>query len=182
MIFVTVGTQLPFDRLLDMVSGAIEELAEPVQCQAQADSTEKSWSNIEKIGSVDTVAFASLLEEAKVVVGHANMGTIIQCLSLGKPLIIVPRLSKHGEYRNDHRVDTTEKFVSDRVLIANNQSELLSCITKLMNSDLSAETVSLEQSTELSRFIAQYVNSLWHLDVSLRFSLEKICYSSRSVG
>ena len=42
MIFVTVGTQLPFDRLLDMVSGAIEELAEPVQCQAQAGSTDAS--------------------------------------------------------------------------------------------------------------------------------------------
>lgn len=164
MIFVTVGTQLPFDRMLDMVSDVVAELSaesgSSIECVAQSGDTDKEWANIQKMGSVDTVAFAELLEKADVVISHAGMGTIIQCMSMAKPLVIVPRLSKYGEHRNDHQVDTAQEFASEAIMLANDKEELLDAVKKALVFDPEAYAASLEPSTELSRYIADYIREI----------------------
>ena len=46
------------------------------------------------------------------------MGTIITALELGKPILVVPRLGKLGETRNDHQVATAKRLAEDELVLA----------------------------------------------------------------
>lgn len=110
MIFVTVGTQFPFDRLVDAVSVALENLLFQEECFAQVGDTSKTWPKIKVCSNLATEEFDRYINEASVVVSHAGMGTIIKCLTLGKPVLVMPRLSEYNEHRNDHQLDTLEQM------------------------------------------------------------------------
>lgn len=157
MIFVTVGTQLPFDRLLDWVSEALSELQITEECIAQVGNTDRNWPGIEKISSVSTSEFSELIETSRLVIAHAGMGTIIQCASIGKPLIIVPRLSKYGEHRNDHQVDTAEKFSSEFIQVVNDKNQLLQKIQLILTCSTENKKTSFTSSSELGRFLSDYI-------------------------
>jgi UDP-N-acetylglucosamine transferase subunit ALG13 len=100
MIFVSMGTSDPFDRLLraaDRLSRG-EELV--VQCGTSpfrpADAT-----------CFDFLPFEGVLElmrDARVVVTHAGVGSIMAARTVGKRPIVVPRLRRFGEAVDDHQV------------------------------------------------------------------------------
>jgi len=50
--------------------------------------------------------------EADLIVAHAGMGTIIAALESSKPLLMLPRLARLGESRNDNQVGTARHFSS----------------------------------------------------------------------
>lgn len=160
MIFVTVGTQLPFDRLLDWVSEALAALGIDEECIAQAGETDKNWAGIHKISSVSTSEFSSLIERARLVIAHAGMGTIIQCASIGKPLIIVPRLSQFGEHRNDHQVDTAGKFVSPLIRVISDKDQLQECVKDMLLDDVASGSIVFTESSKLGCFLSDYINNL----------------------
>ncbi|MDU8913709.1 glycosyltransferase [Aestuariicoccus sp. MJ-SS9] len=109
MIFATVGTQLPFDRLLiGLDSWAERNPGIPVL--AQAGTSRQRFRNIETVGQLSQSQFLSTFREARLVVAHAGMGTILSAAELGKPLILMPRRAKFGEHRNDHQNDTAQEM------------------------------------------------------------------------
>jgi len=59
--------------------------------------------------------YEAAFREARVVVAHAGIGTLLTALQLGKPLIVVPRRAALGEQRNDHQVETAA-FIRERCL------------------------------------------------------------------
>ena len=107
MIFCTVGTQLPFDRLIeDLIRWA--ELAEGREMKIQVgESIRFSPSdNFKKF--IREPEFSDLFEASTIVVSHAGMGNIIRALDLNKPIVVVPRLASLNEHINDHQTDTVE--------------------------------------------------------------------------
>jgi UDP-N-acetylglucosamine transferase subunit ALG13 len=105
MIFATVGTQLPFDRLLlGLDSWAARTPGIPVL--AQCGESRRSLRHVETVAHLGQAAFRARLEAAKLIVAHAGMGTILSASELGKPIILMPRRAKFGEHRNDHQQDT----------------------------------------------------------------------------
>ncbi len=110
MIFVTVGTQLPFDRFIQMVDTLAVDTEEEII--AQIGQAEYSPSNLEwkKFYSPDEMD--DIFKRARIVVSHAGMGSIINCIRNKKPIIIFPRLSAFGEHRNDHQLDTVRSFAN----------------------------------------------------------------------
>jgi UDP-N-acetylglucosamine transferase subunit ALG13 len=109
MIFATVGTQLPFDRLLralDTWAGFHRE----VPVIAQTGRSAASYPHLQTCPHLDQQAFARTFAAAKVVVAHAGMGTILTALELGKPLILMPRRADLGEHRTDHQQDTAAQM------------------------------------------------------------------------
>jgi UDP-N-acetylglucosamine transferase subunit ALG13 len=54
--------------------------------------------------------FRQYLKKARVVVTHGGIGTIIDCLYLGKPMVIVPRLKEFGEHTNNHQLDLAREL------------------------------------------------------------------------
>jgi UDP-N-acetylglucosamine transferase subunit ALG13 len=100
MIFVTIGSAEPFDRLLDAVAAlpAGEEVV--AQCGA---STVRPGN----AGCVDFLSCDDFLESvarARVVVTHAGVGTVMAVLAAGKRPVVVPRLARFGEAVDDHQL------------------------------------------------------------------------------
>lgn len=109
MIFVTVGTQLPFDRLLNAVDDWAR--ANPSQeIVAQTGVSNVTSPRVEALPFVDTARFRALVERADVLVAHAGMGSILTAIELGKPVVVMPRRAALGEHRNDHQLATAEKL------------------------------------------------------------------------
>ncbi len=105
MIFVTVGAQMPFDRLIGTVDAWAGSRGRR-DVFAQIGTTPLIPSHIEWTPSIDPDEYRERILAARVVVGHAGMGTIISALQAGKPVIVLPRLGALRETRNDHQVAT----------------------------------------------------------------------------
>ena len=109
MIFATVGTQLPFDRLLAGLD-SWAALNPGVPILAQTGRTARRFHHLSAVRELDQSAFRARFAEARLVVAHAGMGTILSATELGKPVILMPRLARFGEHRNDHQRDTAAEM------------------------------------------------------------------------
>ena len=134
MIFLTVGTQFPFDRLVKSVDQAFDKGLIDEEIFAQIGETSYRPRNIEWVASLDKKAFDKHLKEASSIIGHAGMGTITMALKNYKPLLVMPRLKRYREHVNDHQVDTARKFEElGHVLVAYDVEDLPDSIRKLKN-------------------------------------------------
>lgn len=110
MIFATVGTQLPFARLINALDGLVPTLGEEVV--AQVGASEGAWPNLDIRRSLTPAEFEDTFTSARVVVAHAGIGTILSAKRYGKPLVILPRRHALGEHRNDHQLATARQVES----------------------------------------------------------------------
>ncbi len=108
MIYVTVGTQLPFARLIKAVNDVAAEKGLDVFAQIGPDKSH--YNAIKTADFVDPEEANRFIREADLIIAHAGMGTIISASQLGKPLIIMPRQFHYGEHRNDHQLATANRF------------------------------------------------------------------------
>jgi len=124
VIFVTVGSQEPFDRLIR----AVDEWARlrgRSDVFAQIAGSTFRPQHIKFTGSIEPSEFNRVMQEAQIIVAHAGMGSIISALELGKPIVVMPRRAEFRETRNDHQVATAERFgAQGRVIVANNEQDL----------------------------------------------------------
>lgn len=133
MIFVTVGAQMPFDRLVRAVDQWAGERGRD-DVFAQIGLTDYSPSNIQWTPFLSTEEFKQRYEAAKVIIAHAGTGSIITALQLGKPILILPRRASFHETRNDHQVATSEQFRRfDSVVVAWDEKELIARLEDIDN-------------------------------------------------
>ena len=105
MIFVTVGSQLPFDRLVKAVdawAGGNRETA----AFAQIGSSAYKPAHMEWAPYLPVDSFRRKLEAASLVVSHAGMGNLLLALQAEKPILVMPRRLQLNEIRNDHQLAT----------------------------------------------------------------------------
>lgn len=109
MIFATVGTQLPFDRLIKALDnwGAINP---DVEVFAQIGRGNYQPQHISWTREIDPQEFRDLINRCDTVVAHAGMGTIITAMELGKRVIVMPRRASLGEHRNEHQLATAARL------------------------------------------------------------------------
>lgn len=132
MIFVTVGHQTPFDRLIRAMDEWATSTGER-SVFAQVGRSDIKPRSFPAVQFLSPDEFDRRMREAKAIVGHAGTGTIIAALTLGKPLLVMPRLSSKGETRNDHQVPTAAYFSSQGyVLAAADEKELGPRMTELL--------------------------------------------------
>lgn len=106
MIFVTVGTQLAFPRLIQAIDTLAPQLGEEAVAQIGPDAGR--YPNLRVHANLTPNEFEHLFKSARLVVGHAGIGTILSAKRFGKPLILVPRRYSLGEHRNDHQLATSQ--------------------------------------------------------------------------
>lgn len=125
MIFVTVGHQMAFDRLVRAVDQWAGERGRN-DIFAQIGDTAYRPEHIEFAAQVDPSEFRDLVAKADAVVAHAGTGTILTALELGTPVLVMPRHGAKMETRNDHQIATAERFRAlDRVEVAMDEIELV---------------------------------------------------------
>jgi UDP-N-acetylglucosamine transferase subunit ALG13 len=108
MIFVTIGSQLPFDRLIQAIDEIAPTLGMPVV--AQVFESKYTARNIKTLDFVTPSEFSGYIRDADLVIAHAGMGTILSAMELNKPILVVPRKAKYHEARNDHQISNAEIF------------------------------------------------------------------------
>ncbi|AXR06865.1 glycosyltransferase [Salinimonas sediminis] len=129
MLFLTIGTQLPFDRLVGMVDKVNSELQ--LEIEAQVGNSKISANNLKTVSLLPPDEMDNKLDSCEVIISHAGMGTIITAIKRSKPIIIVPRVAALGEHRNDHQKDTVDSFRGvSGVYVAESYEELKELIIK----------------------------------------------------
>jgi len=110
MIFLTVGTQFPFDRLVEAVDQVAGKNGFDEQIVAQTGDGSYRPANFEAAPSLEKALFDRHFAGADSIISHAGMGTITMALEQSKPLLVMPRLKKYGEVVNDHQLAIAKKF------------------------------------------------------------------------
>ena len=115
MIFVSLGTQdKPFNRIIDYVISLKENLKEikSEKIIIQLGQTKLFKLDIERIKSLENIIIYDMLKpekmkdiikDADIIITHAGVGTIMECLEMGKEIIVVPRKVENLEHVNNHQ-------------------------------------------------------------------------------
>jgi UDP-N-acetylglucosamine transferase subunit ALG13 len=106
LIFVSVGTQRKFDRLIEYSSKAQEDCEgfHPVFVQCLGGQR----FGLNGVDMLSKDEFTKAILNCKVFVSHLGVGNLLLARRLGKKAIFVPRESRYEEHRNDHQLDTAD--------------------------------------------------------------------------
>lgn len=106
MIYVTAsGVPLAFRRLIEKMDKIAADLEEEVIIQGGYDYAAKNATYHKYFPRRQADKH---IQNARLIVSHAGIGTIINALQYRKPIIIIPRLKKYNEHFNDHQLEIAE--------------------------------------------------------------------------
>lgn len=109
MIFASVGSMLPFDRFVR----AVDEWAgthPDVPVFVQIGKGEYEPKHAEFARMVTPADYTRRVQDARLFVAHAGMGSILQALEAGTPILITPRDPDRKEITNHHQAATIANF------------------------------------------------------------------------
>ena len=114
MILVTLGTQdKSFVRLLKAIDREIKKGNIKEKVVVQAGYTKYNSKNMEIFDLTTPDEIDKLMKEARIVITHGGVGSILNALKYNKPVIAAARLSKYKEHTNDHQKQIIGEFVKD---------------------------------------------------------------------
>ena len=105
MIFVTIGSMFPFDRLI-RVMDAWAAAHPGTETFAQIGDGGYEPRHMAFVRRLDGTAFTARVRAARVVVAHAGMGSVITAGQVGTPIVLLPRRKEWDEHTTDHQIAT----------------------------------------------------------------------------
>lgn len=108
LILLTVGTQLPFDRLVSLMDRFAEQHGLDVYGQVGVTSFQPK--NFPVVRNIPAKDFDAKFRAATLIVAHAGIGTVLTAQKYKKPIILFPRIAGSGEHRNDHQTATCHQL------------------------------------------------------------------------
>lgn len=150
MIFATVGSQMPFDRMIKALDLWVGAGPLDVNVLAQIGDSSFLPQNIKYVRSLTPIEFRSAVENSEVVVAHAGMGSVLTALEYGKKLVVMPRRGAQRETRNDHQIATAMWLNSKPgVFVALDETVLGAVIEKAISEKSASNRISAVASEEL---------------------------------
>ncbi len=132
MIFLTVGTQFGFDRLVEAVDHCLAQKVIDDAVFAQIGPGRYIPKHMDSAPSLDRDSFITMVHSCDGIVSHAGMGSITMALDAGRALLVMPRRAKYGEVVNDHQVESAMRFEKlGHVLVAYDTDELPEQLARL---------------------------------------------------
>lgn len=121
MIFVTLGTQdKQFRRILDATLALRIDEKVVIQygsTKPDEDMVENLEKNFELHQYLSNEEFDKYMKEARVIITHAGVGTIIEGLKLDKMMIVAARLKKYKEHVNNHQLQILDTFEKEGYIL-----------------------------------------------------------------
>ncbi|MEC8554283.1 MAG: glycosyltransferase [Planctomycetota bacterium] len=158
-VFVTVGTQCPFPRLVQ----AIDEWAglnPHVKIFAQTAEHDAHYANIDAAAFMQPEQYMQAFADSDIIVAHAGIGTILNALESEKPIVILPRKAKLGEHRNEHQHATASRFRTfPGVTVIDAENELGDAMLRSL-CNASPAAVRMATPTQLIERIQHEINVL----------------------
>lgn len=109
MIFVTVGTDLPFDRMVKVIDDwARRNERQDVFAQIGKGGWKPEYIRFSNF--LEPPEFTKFFKSASVIISHAGMGTILSALHYGKPILVMPKRASLGEHRSEHQMATAKRM------------------------------------------------------------------------
>jgi UDP-N-acetylglucosamine transferase subunit ALG13 len=133
LIFATVGSQMPFDRLVRAVDAWAGEQRQPVDVLAQIGQSAYAAHHIRTVANLTPAEFRRACSAADVIVAHAGMGSVLTALELGRTIVLLPRRADLQETRNDHQ-QATACWLGERagVWVAADECGVGACIDRAL--------------------------------------------------
>jgi UDP-N-acetylglucosamine transferase subunit ALG13 len=159
VIFVTIGSMFPFDRMIRAMDAwaAAEGRGEEILAQIGAGDYEPrhmTW-----VRKLDRRTYAETIRRSRLVVAHAGVGSIVTAGELCRPIVVLPRRAHLGEHTSDHQVETVG-WLREKpwVHVADDEGALPACIAAAAAAAAAGERVARTADPafidRLRRFIA----------------------------
>ena len=106
MILVTIGTMLPFDRLVraaDAWAAAHpeEEVVAQIGEKGVYEPKQMRWMRLLKPD-----AFAAMVDQSRLLIAHAGTGSFQLAAEKARPIVLFPRRAALKEHTSDHQMQT----------------------------------------------------------------------------
>lgn len=130
MIFVTVGSMFPFDRMIRMMDAwASLHPNDEVFAQIGGGKYEPKHMRWQTIIAPDE--YKNVVRSCRLIVAHAGTGSVFTASEFRKPIVLIPRRAAQKEHTTDHQLDTA-KWLEDKpgIFIAWSEEELAPAIER----------------------------------------------------
>jgi UDP-N-acetylglucosamine transferase subunit ALG13 len=158
MILVTIGTnEQPFDRLVRAAAhlDGLESLL------VQYGSSREPHGRGEWVDFVSFEELSDLMRQARVVVCHAGVGSIMLARRCGKRPIVVPRRLHLGEAVDDHQLPLARRLHSSGVVNLVDDVERLSETIQALGANAAAPPIAgVSGSHNLAGDLREYLEGL----------------------
>lgn len=155
MIFLTLGTQLPFDRLVKDFDQVAPEISEKIVAQIGYGNYKPK--NFPTMNIMHPEEFEKNMREARVVLSHAGIGTLLNGLKYEKPLIVMARKAIYGEHRNDHQLATVAEISKiEGIYVVDSAADIINVLKK--DSIKNLKKIGTPRRDELVNFLKQEIS------------------------
>ncbi len=136
MVFVTIGTQKQqFKRIFHLIENS--RLLKDKQIIAQIGNTNYENSNMKVVKFLDQELLEKYINESEFVITHGGVGTIFTALKMNKKVLVVPRLKRYKEHKNDHQLEICKELQEEGLLVYLKENDNIDeKINELLNKNL----------------------------------------------
>lgn len=161
MIFVTVGTQLPFERLVAAVDGWSGTRSPRPHVLAQVGAGHVDYENLRCVRTLDGAQYSNVIADAELIIAHAGAGSILTALDHGTPVIVMPRDGRRGDqHRDDHQIQTARQLEKmGLVSVAWSEVEMSALIDAELTRPRGARA-ERKRGTELVDYLRSYLRDV----------------------
>jgi beta-1,4-N-acetylglucosaminyltransferase len=153
VILVIVGSsRLPFDRLMNALHG----LPRNEELIVQGGASTAPPPHARRFDYLEFNALVELIRQARVVVTHAGVGSIMTVLAEGKRPIVVPRSRQAGELIDDHQIVLARRLAAAELVVA---VEDLDDLPKAVEEGGGDSNVSIAPDRRLIEDLRSYLES-----------------------
>jgi len=159
IIFITVGTEkFSFDRLIRIVDDVADKGLIKGKFFAQIGESNYIPKKIQYSKFLEFRIFLEHVKRSDLVITHAGVGTLLNCLSFGKIPIIFPRLHKYSEHLDDHQLEFSNALEREgAAIVARNGEEL---IFKIKNYNKLIKNLKVNLASSTKDKLITYLNDI----------------------
>jgi UDP-N-acetylglucosamine transferase subunit ALG13 len=124
VIFVTIGSMFPFDRLVRAMD-AWAAMQAGREMLAQIGDGRFEPAHMRWVRRLERADYLATVARAELVVAHAGVGSVATAGEFGKPIVVLPRRGRLGEHTSDHQRETATWLKAKAgVFVADTEAEL----------------------------------------------------------
>jgi UDP-N-acetylglucosamine transferase subunit ALG13 len=127
MMFVTVGSMFPFERMIRIMDDWTSQHSREVFAQIGGGKYEPRHMRWQRIIPPDE--YKKMVQSCRLIISHAGTGSVFTASEFFKPIVLVPRRADLNEHTTDHQLDTA-KWLEGKpgIFIAWSEQELAQAI------------------------------------------------------
>jgi UDP-N-acetylglucosamine transferase subunit ALG13 len=158
VIFVTIGSLLPFDRLIQ----AVDELApswpeQRFQAQIGHGAYQPAHMSFDRM--LTATAFAEAVRSSRLIIAHAGMGSLITAAEAARPIVVMPRRLALSEISTDHQVATAKRLGGRKgVYVAMDEADLKGAIDQALADSAHGEGLVPHAPAEFVQRVRDFIH------------------------